>query len=119
MGSDGLHSSEMWRSALQPFCALMRQRSSPAAPEEGASCCCSSSTTKMVLVSVGEVLCLGEGYRDGRRASVHHRKVSVEEPPPGVSGLTSTLTQATFSWLLCTHEEDENDNEMSACANLC
>lgn len=30
---------------------------------------------------------------------LYHRKVSMEELPPGVSGLTSTLTQATFSWL--------------------
>lgn len=33
------------------------------------------------------------------------------EPPPGVSGLTSTLTQATFSWLFHKDEEDGRQSE--------
>lgn len=42
----------------------------------------------------------GTRYHEGTRGLLHHRKVSAVEPAPGVSGLRSTLTQATFSWLL-------------------
>lgn len=37
-----------------------------------------------------------------------HRKVSVVDPPPGESGLMSTLTQATFSWLSHTRGEQRH-----------
>lgn len=37
------------------------------------------------------------GGKEDEAPPFHHRKVSVVELPPGVSGLTSTLTHATFS----------------------
>lgn len=67
--------------------------------------------TKMVPVS-GVKSCEGGRYQEGRRASLYHRKVSAVETPPGVSGLTSTLTQATFSWLLHRNEEDTRQDEL-------
>lgn len=49
------------------------------------------SQAECVLRKFGQV---GSG-----RARLHQRKVSELEPPSGDSELTSTLTQATFSWL--------------------
>lgn len=71
--------------------------------------CCSSSMLPFPLKwcpsASGVKCCVGEGNRkEGkeppRALPLYHRKVSAVEPLPGVSGLTSTLTQATFSWLL-------------------
>lgn len=66
--------------------------------------------TKMVPVG-GPKCCAGGGIRRVRRASLYHRKVSTVEPPPGVSGLTSTLMQATFSWLFYRKKEDKSESE--------
>lgn len=81
-------------------------------PEEGNTAgrlCCSSPmppfAAKMVPVSGVKCCAGGEGGRSVGRASLYHRKVSAVEPPPGASRLTSTLTQATFSWLSYRDEE--------------
>ncbi len=54
--------------------------------------------TKMEPVSRVKC-CVGEGIRRKAGAFLYHKKVSAVELSPCVSGLTSTLTQATFSWL--------------------
>lgn len=59
--------------------------------------------TKMVPAR-GVKCCVGQS--SGREGLLHHKKVSAVELPPGVSGLTSTLTQATFSWLFQTERGD-------------
>lgn len=62
--------------------------------------CCSSSACPTKMVPIGAVKCSeGEGVVERSWAAIYYRKVSVVESLPGVSGLTSTLTQATFSWL--------------------
>lgn len=66
--------------------------------------------TKMVPVG-GPECCAGGRVRRVRSASLYHRKVSTVELPPGVSGLTSTLTQATFSWLFYRKKEDKGESE--------
>lgn len=50
----------------------------------------------MVVVECVQRKCCQEGSQGAR---LHQRKVSEVEPPSGDSELTSTLTQATFSWL--------------------
>lgn len=50
----------------------------------------------MVVVGCVQRKCCQEGSQGAR---LYQRKVSEVEPPSGDSGLTSTLTQATFSWL--------------------
>lgn len=76
--------------------------------------CCSDSMAPLPLrwgTVSGVGCCVGEGTRRARRA--YHRKVSAVEPPPGVSGLTSTLTQATFSWLVYKEEDEGRRSEQS------
>lgn len=52
--------------------------------------------------------CCQEGSEGAR---LHQRKVSEVETPSGDSELTSTLTQATFSWLREGRGGEEGDRE--------
>lgn len=65
--------------------------------------------TKMGTAS-GVKCSVGKGRQESKVGG-HYRKVSAVEPSPGDSGLTSTLTQATFSWLLHTDKAERGQSE--------
>lgn len=109
----------LYSTSWQPFVHILYTKDFKTCVEEGLAslreliCCpegalqrgcaapvqCVPFPSKIASISVVKVLWRRRYWGEKEVCTIYYRNVSVVESLPGVSGLTSTLTQATFSWL--------------------